>query len=571
MTTRTQGRSRCAHSNLSLEYLEPRQLLAADVILEWNSVMLNANAADHSVASPEQGGPILTARAFAIVSAAMYDAYNSVEHIGKAYLVTVPNAAKADSDAAAAQAAHDALAALYPHQTSTFDAALTKTLSRIRDGSQEIRGRAVGALVASTILGGRANDGSQNINATPYIASGLPGFHNVDPLHPNQPFYGVGAVDIEPFAVQSTDQFEARRLDDGTPAGRLAFLNSQEYTDAYNEVIAFGGDGIDTPTQRTAEQTQIGIYWAYDGQPGLGTPPRLYNQIAQTIAKNQHNTEADNARMFALVNIAMADAGFTAWNNKYDDTFWRPILGIRNGNADGNPATTGAANWTPLGAQASNQPAGVTNFTPPFPAYTSGHSTFGAAVFQTIADFYGTDKISFRFVSDELNGVTTGADGKARPKIVRSFHNLTQAKLENAQSRIYLGIHWRFDADEGIKTGDAVADYVFANFLQPNAKPGGGHHTPNNPKPGDSVGVGGTLVQCDANQSQTPSNLTRSTTVPTSATSNPLTDMVFERIGAASNTTASSTSPLKVQRTTNSAAVTALEQSVRAALNLKTI
>jgi hypothetical protein len=174
-------------------------------------------------------------------------------------------------------------------------------------------------------------------------------------------------------------------------------------------------------------------------------------------------------------------------------------------------------------------------------------------------------------VSDELNGVTTGADGKARPKIVRSFHNLTQAKLENAQSRIYLGIHWRFDADEGIKTGDAVADYVFANFLQPNAKPGGGQDNPTNPKPGDSVVVGGTLAQCDANHSQTSPNLAPSTTTPSSATSNRLTDLIFENIGTTSNTLASSTVPIKVQRTTNSAAVTALQPSVRAALNLKTI
>src|SRR5262249_52532902 len=156
-----------------------------------------------------------------------------------------------------------------------------------------------------------------------------------------------------------------------------------------------------------------------------------------------------NARLFALVNIAMADAGLTAWNNKYDDEFWRPILGIRNGATDGNSATTGDSNWTPLGAQVSNPRPGETNFTPNFPAYTSGHATFGAAAFEVLTRFYARDDISFTFISDEFNGVTRGSDGKVRPVIARTYHSFTQAKLENAQSRIYLGIHWAFDRDEG--------------------------------------------------------------------------------------------------------------------------
>jgi hypothetical protein len=460
---------------LSFEPLEARQMMAVDVFLEWNDVLLDANAVDHSLAAPEQGGPILTSRAFAIVSAAMYDAYNSIEKIGEAYLVTAPNAKKADSDAAVAQAAHDTLVALFPSQASTFDDELAETLARIPNGSAENRGRAVGAYVARRILAAREDDGMEELHQVMYVANGLPGFHDIDPLHPNQGFYAAGAADITPFAVASTDQFQARWLDNGTPEGRLEFLQSQEYTDAYNEIIAFGSDGISAPTERTDEQTEIGIYWGYDGQPGLGTPPRLYNQIAQEIARQQRNTEGENARMFALLNSAMADAGFTSWNNKYDDAFWRPVMGVRNGELDGNPETVGDTDWTPLGAPASNQPVGVTNFTPPFPAYTSGHATLGAAVFQTLARFYGTDEISFSFVSDELNNVTTGADGNARPLRERSFDSLTEAKLENAQSRIYLGIHWRFDADDGIATGDAVADYVFENFLEPRQKHGNGH------------------------------------------------------------------------------------------------
>ena len=141
-------------------------------------------------------------------------------------------------------------------------------------------------------------------------------------------------------------------------------------------------------------------------------------------------------------------------------------MGVRKGDADGNPATIGDSNWTPLGAPASNPRPGDTNFTPPFPSYTSGHATFGAAAFQILTRFYRRDNIAFSFVSDEFNGVTKDADGQTRPRIKRSFQSFTEAKLENAQSRIYLGIHWAFDRDEGIKQGDQVANYVFDHVLQ---------------------------------------------------------------------------------------------------------
>ncbi len=172
-----------------------------------------------------------------------------------------------------------------------------------------------------------------------------------------------------------------------------------------------GGDGIVTPTERTRDQTIAGIYWGYDGTPNLGAPPRLYNQIAMQIADERNtNNVLELARLMALVNVAMCDAGIAAWESKYFYDFWRPITGIREaspgtgptGRGDGNPNTRGDTTFTPLGAPASN--ATGPNFTPPFPAYPSGHATFGAALFQTLRNFYGTDRIRFTFVSDEFNG-----------------------------------------------------------------------------------------------------------------------------------------------------------------------
>jgi len=518
------------------EALEDRRMMAVDVILEWNDVLLEANANDHSRLAPEQGGPILTARAFAIVSAAMYDAYNSVEHIGEPFLVSVPLASKANSDAAAAQAAHDTLSALFPSQKTSFDTALRQTLRRIQNGFSETYGRVVGALVARRFLADRADDGAGELANNTYLYNGLPGFHKVDPMNPNQGYYASSAMNIDPFAVDDLEQFAARHLDDATPEGRLAFLQSEEYTLAYNEVLALGGDGgVNSPTERTAEQTEIGIYWAYDGRPGLGTPPRLYNQIVRTLAASEHNTEAENARLFALVNVAMADAGLTAWKNKYDDAFWRPIMGIRNGDIDGNPDTEGFANWMPLGAPASNPRPSEINFTPPFPAYTSGHATLGAATFQILTRFYGRDDICFTFVSDELNGVTLDADGTVRPLVSRTFESFTEAKLENAQSRIYLGIHWAFDRDDGIKTGDQVADYVFEHFFEARrVRPPKNDH-------GRSDYFSSGQRDGDSRRDVAPSNLAEPLTIASPAASTALTaplivDSVMSRIGESEGT-----------------------------------
>jgi len=442
---------------LSVEPLEERCLLSVDPILEWNEVLLQANVVDHGgLHAPEQGGPVFTARAFAIVSAAMFDAENSIHQRFTPYLTLAPNAHNASVDAAVAQAAHDTLVALFPSQTASFDAALTQTFRRVRDGHQEERGIAVGHLVAQRILSARAHDGSDVPGS--YTPTGLPGNHNVDPNHPDQGFYAPAAGAMTPFALPSAEQFRAPP----PPA-----LTSAEYALAFNQVKRLGGDGVNTPTLRTAAETEIGIFWGYDGRPGLGVPPRLYNQIARTVAGQQNNAVAENARLFALLNISLADAAIQCWDAKYTYAFWRPVLGIHNADAGGNPLTQADPTWHYLGAPASNPLPGQTNFTPPFPSYTSGHATFGGAALKTLANFYQTDNISFTFTSDELNGATRDDHGNVRPLRPHTFATFSQANAENGASRVFLGIHWRFDQVQGALSGDAIANFVFDHFLQP--------------------------------------------------------------------------------------------------------
>src|SRR5215470_3674329 len=210
-------------------------------------------------------------------------------------------------------------------------------------------------------------------------------------------------------------------------------MTSAEYTQAYDEAKQVGGDGVATPTSRTPFQTFVGIFWAYDGTPSLCAPPRLYNQITTTISRRMRSDALETARLLALVNLAMADAGIAIWESKYHWDFWRPITGIREsdpgtgptGAGDGNPDTEGDPTWTPLGAPASNVSGGV-DFTPPFPSYPSGHAGFGGALFETLRRFYGRDDIAFVFVSDEWNGVTRDSDGHVRPWIPRVFRSLSQ-------------------------------------------------------------------------------------------------------------------------------------------------
>lgn len=437
-----------------------------DSILYWNQVSLDATKADFSTAdpsinpSPEQGGPTRTSRALAIVHLAMYDAYVGVKGGGQKYLTYSPSETPGTNDLQAAQAAVAAAAcltliSLYPRQVETFLNEHEKFVAMLPDHDPKIaKGLAWGTLVAEKMLLARENDGSSVSNAF-YAPSTEPGRHRVDPIDPGQGFLGPLWGKVKPFGISN--------LTTAIPSVDPPAMTTQKYADDFNEVLQKGRDQGGT---RMPGETTIGLFWAYDGARNIGVPPRLYNQVVRAIVKTHGSNEAQNAKLFAMVNVAMADAGIHAWYEKYKYNIWRPVLGIREadmcwgptGIGDGNPGTTGDPYWRPLGSPRTNQPA-RTSFTPNFPAYPSGHATFGTAALRITALELGLPAtFEFKFVSDELDGLAVGTSGER----MHYENKLTIPKAieENILSRVFLGVHWQFDGREGERIGNEIATLI---------------------------------------------------------------------------------------------------------------
>ena len=446
-----------------------------DTVRYWNQVSIDASGLDHTPVAPGENrvfgealGPGRSARAVAIVHIAMFDAVNGITGGFRSYTGIARETRPASLDAAIATAAHDTLVQMFPSQASNFHSLYNADIARIPPAQEQQKnlGVVIGQRAAALILGRRVNDGSEIPEprvGIQWITSNAAGRWRQDPISLTPLALGAHWGSVDPFVMTSASQFRAPP----PPA-----LSSAAYTAAFNEVKRLGGDGVNTPTERSADQTRAGIYWAYDGTPSLCAPPRLYNQITTELTKTMTSI-VGLARIYALVNTSMADAAIAGWESKYFYDFWRPIGGVREADpgtgpsrtGDGNPATIGDVNFFPLGAPASNLRG--PNFTPPFPAYPSGHATLGGALFEMLRNILGTDNVPFTFVSDEFNGQTVDNNGNVRPLLPRSFTTLSQAEEENGQSRIYLGIHWAFDKTEGIRQGRRIADFVFANAFQP--------------------------------------------------------------------------------------------------------
>ena len=323
------------------------------------------------------------------------------------------------------------LAILFPANGEAFEKLHEATLAKIRQGPYKRRGLEWGESVAVQILLWRANDNSDKVVEPPKGRGPGVWEPTPPPEEPAQrapyllPQWGF----VTPFAIPSGDFFR--------PAGPPS-LKSLEYAREYNEVKLLGEKD---ESIRSPEQTEIALFWA-DGA-GTVTPPGHWNIIAHDVATARRNTLQQNARLFALLNVAMADAAIGAWDAKYHYNFWRPVTAIRNGDTDGNPATAPDSDWESL------------IITPPFPDYISGHSTFSGAAATVLSLFYGTPRIRF----------TTGSD--ALPGVVREFRSFLEAAHEAALSRMYGGIHFRSANEDGLKTGLAIGGWTFTHTMQP--------------------------------------------------------------------------------------------------------
>jgi len=447
-----------------------------DRYLLWNEIALDTTAIDHTgdPANPcfgEQFGPTRASYALAIVHVAMFDAENAIKQKYASYTGVPAVQGNVSQDRAIAQAAHDTLVALYPGQTDRLDAIFNADIATINGSPAAITaGATLGAQAASAILALRKKDGSElpeprwyNAHLKPgdYKPIGYPnvqpGIWQIDPVSMLGVALGANWPKVKPFVMTSADQFRAPRP---------PLLTDEAYKKAYKEVVRVGGDPAHgTNTSRKERQTFEAVFWGYDGTPGLCAPPRLYNMIARTVALHQKVREVPEiARLFALVNVALADAGIASWDSKYFYQYWRPVTAIR---AQSDPAfyPLGAPDTNTGGPNFTTNPGGP-NFTPPFPAYTSGHATFGGALFQILRHFW-PDETRFTFISDEFNGKNRDIKGNIMPLRPASFESFREAEWANAQSRIYLGIHWHFDAEKGIEQGNQVADFVFDHAFRP--------------------------------------------------------------------------------------------------------
>jgi membrane-associated phospholipid phosphatase len=428
----------------------------ADVITDWNALMRQTFKAETTSATPPTNS-----RTMGMMGGAMYDAVNSISRTRSSYLGYYdPTTAGVGIDvtAAAATAAYNVLISNYNDMyggsnsyASSFTSLYNSQMSSIADGEAKTRGMEVGLAAAQAMITARAGDGWNAASTYTPQTFGTPGA-----WQPGNTAGAWGASSgtflksewgfVTPFTMSSGDQFRPATLA-GFQANQMpAFVASQTYTDGFNEVKNLGAA---TGSTRTADQTTIAYFWV-DG-PGTASPPGHWNRIAQTVSASMNLSVEDNARLFALLNLAEADTGIATWDAKRAYDLWRPMQAINTASTDGNADTLENATWSPLIP------------TPSFPAYTSGHSAFSMAAATILAEFFGTDNIAF----------TTDSESPFLPLgYTRDFTSFSQAAAEAGMSRIYGGIHYSWDNTDGAALGAAVADNTFNTLLLPVPEPG---------------------------------------------------------------------------------------------------
>jgi hypothetical protein len=396
-------------------------LVQEEVILQWNRVLME------TILTPGQHPvTIMPVRSYAIMHAAMFDAVNSVDGGHTPYLTEVPGSQNASIEAAAAQAAHDVLEALYPSRVGVFDAELVMSLQGIEEYRAQ-QGIRVGEIVAERLLAVRANDG-WNVTPPSYSLPASPGnWQPAPPANAAATFTHYPAV--TPFAITSGTQFAPNP----PPA-----MTSPQYAADLNEVKELGSANSLT---RTPEQTQIARLWA-----NINTPTNflfVWNNVARTVSDARGLTTVERARLFALTNISLHDALQTTFASKFQHALWRPVTAIRRADEDGNANTEPDPAWLSL----------IPN--PPYPSYAGNMAAIGTSQSTILARFFGRDDIRFQHTWAGLGGAT------------RSYAGFSAMADEQARARVYGGIHFTFDNVAGQSVGRNVANYIFSNVMRP--------------------------------------------------------------------------------------------------------
>jgi PAP2 superfamily len=385
-------------------------------VVQWNQTLLVI------VRTPGiQPATIHPTRSFAIMHAAIYDAVNAIDGTHQPYLVRLGASHFASQEAAAAAAAHEVLVKLYPSFQATLDAQLQQALAQLPSRGKA-DGISIGNTVADRILALRSNDGS-NAQPIPYVFGNAPGdYQSTPPNFPKQPQFTHWSR-VTPFALESASQFR--------PGGPPR-LTRDRYSDAFDQVKLLGIAGS---TTATSDQALTGRFWN-------GAIQNYWNEIAQTASLAHGLTTAQNARLFALLNLSFADGVIAFYDAKYTYNFWRPVTAIRAAAADGNPDTEADPNWLPE----------VGNTTPD-PSYPGAHAVISAAGAEVLISFFHTDPLEFSVTSEVMPGVE------------RSFTGFPAAAEEATLSRIFAGQHFLFDLTTGQRLGSDVADFIVDNFL----------------------------------------------------------------------------------------------------------
>ena len=383
------------------------------LVVAWNQELLRI------VQTPgAQPATIHPTRSFAILHAAIYDAIVSITHGGPPYLFSVNAPHDARPDAAAAAAGHDTLVALYPAMQATLDQELADELSMIPDGPGKQNGIKVGQTAAALILAIRANDGS-GVTPPPFVPGNQPGNYQLTPPSFAAPVFRQWP-NVTPFVLHEADQFRP---------GPFPALTSHAYARAINEVQSLGQD---TSTTRTADETVVGKFWA-------GPIWNTWNEIADNAALVHHIDLERTARLFAVLNLAIADGVIAFYDAKYHYQLWRPITAIRLAATDGNPETIANPNWNPLAT------------TPADPSYPGAHSATSGIASVVLSAFFG-NRHPIQVTSDVLPGV------------VRTFDSYSDVETEAGLSRIFAGVHSRLDHISGIELGHGIAHFVLPRF-----------------------------------------------------------------------------------------------------------